>query len=136
MMNLWRIKGFIDGNANNIVKEWADTQDDAVWEAFVDHLKYLCGQKPDKWVRPWTGALKGGKKSKKSGCAGLIELRFDVNNREYRPLGYYSGTMEFTILFFAIEENWEFVPPNACETAKARRAIIEANKERAREFRL
>jgi hypothetical protein len=89
---------------------------------------------PDKWKRPWVGTLSGGKKSRKRGCAGLFEFRFEVNNVQYRPLAYYSGEMEFTLLFFAEERGSEFDPPNACEIAKNRRALIEADKDRSREF--
>lgn len=135
-MNLWKIKGFVNERGVNIVKEWCDAQSSDVWAAFVAHLSYLSGQMPNKWVRHWVGTLSGGKKSRKTGCAGLIELRFDVGNVEYRPIGYYSGKMEFTILFFATERDGDFDPRNACETAKERKALIDANRERAREFRL
>ena len=136
IMNLWKIKGFVDLSGENIVKRWCDAADYDVWIAFVTHLKFLSGQLPNRWVRPWVGKLAGGKRNRKTGCAGLIELRFDVGNVEYRPLGYFSGKMEFTILFFAEERDGDFDPPNACQTAKERKALIDANKERAREFRL
>ncbi len=135
-MNLWKIKGFIDRSGENIVKQWCDAKDDDIWNAFVAHLTFLSGQMPDMWVRPWVGKLGGGRRGRKTGCAGLIELRFDVGNVEYRPLGYFSGKMEFTILFFAEERGGDFDPPNACQTAKERKAFIDTNKERAREFRL
>jgi hypothetical protein len=133
-MGLWTWKGFVTNRGKNIVKEWCDEQDDDVWAAFVILLEYLDAQPPEGWVRPYIGTLKGGKRGKKTGCAGLHELRFDVGNVEYRPIGYYSGKMEFTFLFFAIEQDREFKPPNACETAKKRKAIIDKDKERAREF--
>ncbi len=135
-MNFWRLKGFIKDNGVNIVREWCDDQDTAVWEAFVGHAEYLSQQPPSRWVRHWVGTLSGGKKTRKSGCAGLIEWRFDVGNVEYRPLGYYSGEMEFTLLFFAIENGGKFVPPNACETAKQRMSIVIADRRRAHEFSL
>lgn len=135
-MNLWKLNGFIDQSGENIVRQWCDAKDYDVWNAFVAHLTFLSGQMPDKWVRPWVGKLVGGKRTRKTGCVGLYELIFEVGNVQYRPLGYFSGHMEFTILFFAEERGGEFDPPNACKTAKERKALIDANKERAREFRL
>lgn len=63
-----------------------------------------------------------------------MEIRFEVNNIQYRPLGYFSGELEFTILFFAEERGGAFDPPTACEIAKGNKVIIDADKERAREF--
>jgi len=130
----WKLKTFVENDGQSTVKRWCDTSDDIVWLAFETHLDYLCGQLPDKWKRPWVGTLSGGKRKRKTGCAGLFELIFEVNNVQYRPLGYYSGKMEFTILFFAEERGGDFDPPNACEIAKNRRALIESNKDRVREF--
>lgn len=134
-MNLWAFKGFIDGRGTNVVREWCDDAGDAIWEAFVAHCEYLGPRPVIDWVMPYTRMLGGGKRSKKN-CTGLVEFRFDVGNVEYRPLGYYSGKMEFTFLLFAEERDYEFVPPNACEIAKERIAIVEADRSRAREFRL
>src|SRR5262245_25203146 len=106
-MGLWTWKAFITEGGRNIVQEWADSVDWAVWNAFCAHVKYLDPRGPQYWVRPWVGTLRGGKKEKKNGCNGLHELRFDVGNVEYRPIGYYSGKMEFTILYFAEEHDGE-----------------------------
>jgi hypothetical protein len=135
-MDLWKLKGYVKDSGINVVKEWCDGASDDVWEAFVGHLSYLADQPPERWVFPWTRLLRGGKRGKKKGCSGLLELRFEVGNIPYRPIGYFSGKMEFTLLFFAIENGGEFVPPDACERAKQRKAEIDADKERAREFRL
>jgi len=130
----WKIKGYLTKEGQNIVELWCNSVDDVVWFAFANNLDYLCGQSPDKWVRPWVGTLSGGKRTRKSGCAGLVEIRFEVNNVQYRPLGYYSGEMEFTILFFATEVGGKFEPLAACAIAKTRRAEIDKDRTRAREF--
>jgi hypothetical protein len=134
-MSLWSFKGFIKTGGANIVQEWCRDADDVMWEAFVAHCEYLGPRPITAWVMPYTRMLGGGKRSKKN-CTGLVEFRFDVGNVEYRPLGFYSGKMEFTFLFFAEEHDGEFVPPNACQIAKERMGIIEADWSRAREFRL
>jgi hypothetical protein len=135
-MLLWTLKSFVGEDKVKIVKSWCEAQTDDVWGAFVFHLKYLAGVPPARWVRPWVALLHGGKRTRKAGCVGLVELIFEVGNIQYRPLGYFSGKMEFTILFFAIENGGEFEPSTACRIAKERIAIIKADKERAREFRL
>lgn len=84
---------------------------------------------------PYTRILRGGKRSKKN-CTGLVEFRFDCGNVEYRPLGFYSGDREFTFLVFAEERGGAFVPPDACQIAKERMAVIENDRSREREFRL
>lgn len=134
-MNGWRFKGFIDGSGTNIVRKWCDDADDAVWEAFVAHCEYLGPRPITDWVMPYTRILRGGKRSKKN-CTGLVEFRFDCGNVEYRPLGFYSGDREFTFLVFAEERGGAFVPPDACQIAKERMAVIENDRSREREFRL
>ncbi len=133
-MKLWTLKGFVTDGGRRIVREWCADIDDTVWLAFATLLDYLCGQPRKNWVFPYVRALRGGKKGKKKGCAGLYELRFDSGNVEYRPLGYFKSDTEFVILIFAEERGGEFDPPNACETAKKRQVIVEGDKERAREF--
>jgi len=119
----------------NVVREWCDSVDEATWEAFVAHCEYLAPRPITDWVMPYTRVLRGGRRSKKN-CTGLVEFRFDSGNVEYRPLGYYSGSMEFTFLLFAEERDGDFVPPDACQTAKQRIEMIENDRSRAREFRL
>ena len=135
-MSQWVIKGYVSGDGQNIVRTWCNSVEDDVWLAFAIHLEYLCGQNPEKWVRPWIGTLAGGKRTRKKGCAGLVELRFEVRNVQHRPIGYFSGEMEFTILFFAKEVGGKFEPLTACEIAKTRKAEIDADKERARVFHI
>jgi hypothetical protein len=133
-MKLWKFKGYITSRGVNVVKEWCDSVSDGEWLAFAFTCDYLSGQPIQNWKRPWTDTLEGGKRGGKKGCIGLVELRFDFGNIEYRPLGYFSGEMEFTILFFAEERDGEFVPPTACQIAKSHITIIEADRRRAHEF--
>ena len=130
----WKFKSFITSRGTYLVKDWCDSVGDDVWFAFAFACDYLAGQPIQNWRRPWSDTLEGGKKARKTGCAGLVEIRFDYGNVEYRPLGYFSGEMEFTILFFAEERDGDFVPPDACRIAKEHRAIVEADRRRAREF--
>lgn len=110
-----------------LVKEWHGNIDKFVWLEFKTALKFLDGQPPVNWVRPYIGTL-----SKE--CKGLIEIRFDVGSVEYRPIAYYSGKQEVTILFFATERDNKFDPPTACQIAQRRKDEIEKDKEKSRGF--
>lgn len=126
-MSLWTLKSYINSQGEKIAKEWCDSVDDTVWLAFAFHMDYLCGQMADKWARPWAEKLHGE-------CARLVEIIFEVGNIQYRPLGFFSGEMEFTFLFFATEVNDRFEPTTACEIAQRHRAEIESDRSRASEF--
>jgi len=126
-MYQWVWKNYITSQGNGIVKEWYESIDKFVWLEFRAMLEHLDGQPPVNWVRPYVGTLK-------KECSGLFEIRFDVGNVQYRPIGYYSGEMEFTILFFAIEKDSKFVPLAACKIAQKRKKDIENGKEKANEF--
>lgn len=126
-MSLWTLKSYVGRDGVKVVKAWCDSVDDTVWLAFAFHMDYLCGQAADKWGRPWAEKLHGE-------CAKLVEIIFEVHNVQHRPLGFFSGEMEFTILFFATEVNDRFEPPTACEIAQRRKAEVEADRSRASEF--
>jgi hypothetical protein len=67
-------------------------------------------------------------------CKGLIELRFEYRNVEYRPLGYYGPGWAFVIIMMAREKNPDWVPKDACKTARARKRLIDANPTRVRDY--
>jgi hypothetical protein len=46
-------------------------------------------------------------------CDGLGEIRFKADGVQQRPLGFRSGTREFTIVFWAVEKGNKFVPRDA-----------------------
>lgn len=65
-------------------------------------------------------------------CAGLGEIRFEWNKVQYRPIGFASGEMEFTLVFVAQEHGKRFVPPTTCQISQNRKAEVLANRKRAR----
>ena len=123
----WAWKSYITSRGKSLVQEFYEKFDEFAWLEFKATLEYLDGQPPVNWVRPYVGTLR-------KECSGLFEIRFDVGNVEYRPIGYYSGEMEFTILYFAIEKGNKFVPPTTCKIAQKRRKNIEEGKDKANEF--
>jgi hypothetical protein len=124
---MWTIKAFTADFKRTIVVTWYVEQDGAVQAAFEARLKFLRAQPPIVWQRPHVGTLRGE-------CKGLFEIRFEVGNVQHRPIGFYSGEMEFTILAFATERDNQFDPLAVCSTAKRRKALIEKDRRHAREF--
>ncbi len=134
-MSQWAWKSYVKGSKGaTLVQEWFREVDKFVWTEFEASIRFLDGQPPANWTRPFVSVLKGGKRGRKTGCIGLVEIRFEVKNVQYRPLGYFSDELEFTILFFAKEVGNAFVPLAACNIAKTRIEKMKENKEKAREF--
>ena len=109
-----------------IVAEWYAAQDDAVQAAFLGRMKFLRGLPGNGWDRPYVGQLRGKR------CKGLFEIVIEVGNVQYRPIGYFSGEMEFTFVAFAEERDNKLIPESTCDTAKKNIEIIKQNKERVR----
>jgi hypothetical protein len=123
---MWTLKAFTEDGVMTVVQEWHASQPYAVQAAFERRLEMLVKQPPAVWKRPYIGKLR-------KECKGLYEIVFEVQNIQHRPIGYFSGELEFTILAFATEKSDRF-GFDVCKRAKARRALIEARKEHAREF--
>lgn len=124
---MWTLKAFTADFSRTVVAEWYAQQSGKVQAAFETRLKFLQAQPPDVWQRPHVAMLRGD-------CRGLLEIRFEVRNVQHRPIGYYSGELEFTILAFATERDSQFDPREICSTAKSRKAFIELDRRHAREF--
>jgi hypothetical protein len=72
-----------------------------------------------------------------NGFPRVLEMKFTVQNIQFRPLGYFGPHRhEFTFLVGAIEKNNRFVPLNAPELAIEHKNIVEANPARAIEHEL
>ncbi len=124
----WTFRCFISTGGGNVIKEWYQSEPATVRSAFDTSLKYLRDQPHDKWVRPFTGILSRE-------CAGLVEIRFTVNKVRYRPIGFFGpNRMEFTLVFCATEKDRKFVPPNTCQIALERKAIVLLDPRRANEI--
>jgi hypothetical protein len=88
------------------------------------HLRWCDRDEAGGWTRPRYDGLHGGE--------GVGEVRFEVNNIVYRPLGFFGPTVDdFTFLYFATEKSRRFVPPNALTHAIDRMNIVKAHPEMA-----
>lgn len=90
---------------------------------FLSRLRVMAQLPQGEWHDNLYKALSGP-------CAGLAEIRFQADKVQQRPLGFHSGKQEFTILFWATEKNWRFVPLSACETGLKRKAEVLGSKDR------
>jgi len=89
-------------------------------------MKFLQGLPHDGWDRPYVGQLRG------KPCKGLYEIVITVERVQHRPIGYFSGIMEFTIISFATERDGKLIPRTTCETAKELMQRIADGREQTR----
>ena len=127
---MWKLRSFVLPNGKSLVSEWYAAQSEEVQEAFLARMKFLFGLSGNGWGRPYVGQLRW------ASCKGLFEIVISVNGVEHRPIGYFSGKMEFTFLGFATERDGKFDPLTVCDVAQKRKDIIHSNKERSREFKV
>jgi hypothetical protein len=71
-------------------------------------------------------------------CRGLSEIRFEANNVQWRPLGFFQlddkGDDVFTIVICASKDEHGWIPRNACALGLERKATILANPARAHDL--
>src|SRR5690242_19904741 len=112
-MRKWTVKSLVDRRSGEkqttIVSQWYESQSAGVQAAFLTRMKFLQGLPDDGWDRPYVGQLRG------KPCKGLYEIVITVEKVQHRPIGYFSGIMEFTIVSFATERDGKLVPVSTCE---------------------
>lgn len=121
---MWEFFDFVDGDGRNVIHEWLDglapSARKKVRQKLTARLDYL--QATPVFALPYTRMLVGD-------CAGIFEIRFEVNNVQYRPLACYGPSgREVTILTGAIEVNDRFEPLSVPSTALERKALVMSNR--------
>lgn len=122
----WTFRCYLTERGTDVIDEWYREQPEALQAKFDTRLRHLRQHPRSDWVRPYFDTLR-----KK--CAGLGEIRFAWNKAQYRPIGFASGEMEFTLVFVAEEHGKRFVPPTTCQISQKRKAEVIANRKRARD---
>jgi hypothetical protein len=127
MLNKWTFKGFIDDKGINIMDDWYKNEMSTKAQARLDKiLEHFRDSPLSGWRGKYFEQLKG--------VEGIYEIRFIVQNIQYRPLGCFAPTQgDFTFLIGAKEQGDAFVPKLAPELAEKRREIILQNPSRAYE---
>jgi hypothetical protein len=124
MYRLWTIRSYVSPGGNDLVRKWHDAQSFAVQAAFDTVVLFLLQSSFEEWRRPEFATLKGK-------YAKLGELRFDVRNVEYRPLGFFGPCRsEFTILIGATKKGRVYNPRSALDTALSRCKEVLIDPER------
>lgn len=110
-------------DGTNEIREWFKHEHTRVQAKFTSRLRTLANLPYVEWHSKLYKTLHGD-------CKGLSGIRFLVNKIQHRPLGYRSGTNEFTILFCAREVGSKFKPKESCQIALSRKAEAEQEEDR------
>jgi len=133
-MALWTFRDYKDQSGNNVIADWVGSIEPpkkrnkviARWDAILEQLQNL--EQP-VWPRDWFTQL--------AGFPGIFEMKFTVQNIQWRPLGFFGPRRyEFTFLIGAIERNDRFHPRDAPSLALKRKGDVEADYNRAEEHNL
>lgn len=127
---IWTFRSYVSPAGRDQIEKWYAAQSDAAQAAFDAVLDYLGQREREKWRRPEFDQLGGRYRD-------LGELRFDVGNVEYRPLGFFGPVRAaFTILVGATKKGKIYDPRDALETALKRRkeALRDPTRSKICEF--
>ena len=122
----WTFRCYLTPTGVDVIDEWYQGQPEQLQAKFDTRLRYLQQQPRSAWKRPYFDTL-GDE------CAGLGEIRFEWRNVQYRPIGFASGALEFTLVMIAIERGGKFEPRSTCQIAQSRKAELIADRSRARD---
>lgn len=119
-MKEWTFKIFVTDDGFSDVREWLNglpPKAKARMDKIILYLEII-----KDWTKiAWFSPLKG--------YNGIFEMKFIVDNTQYRPLGCYGPERKtFTLLMGAIEQGNKFNPRRAPEIALQRRGLILNNK--------
>lgn len=119
---LWNIRCYVSARGVNEIREWYDALPMRARIKFRDRVGFLAQTPRSGWKREPFDLLTG---------YDLGEIRFNVGGVEYRPLGFFSPGMTFTIAIGATERDGKFDPRRAPERAEQHRKEIESDASRS-----
>jgi len=118
---LWKIRCYRSTRGVDEVRKWYDGIPTRAQVKFRGRVSFLAQTPRSGWKREPFDLLTG---------YDLGEIRFNVGGVEYRPLGFFSPGMTFTIAVGATERDGKFDPKRAPETAMQRKEEIESDASR------
>lgn len=116
-------KCYVSENGRDEIRDAYDGSGKQTQARFLSRLRMLSHLPIDEWNEPMYRSLHRE-------CHGLGEIRFLADKIQQRPLGFRSGSAEFTILYWAHEKGWKFVPLSACQKALERKEKVLKFKDR------
>ncbi len=123
---VWTFRCYVSPSGRDMIERWYAAQSAEAQVAFDTVLEFLRQRRRDEWRRPEFDRMSGRYRV-------LSELRFEVANVQYRPLGFFGpARAEFTILVGATKKRKVYDPRNALETALGRRLEVLGNPLRSK----
>ena len=125
MPAIWTFRHYVtSGGRDEEIRQWFDACSKKSKTKISVRLKYLSQNPRHLWPSGYFSSLSGP-------CAPLGEVKLLLDKVQHRPLTYFEGSM-LTFVICAIEKGGKFVPKNACDTGKSRKAEIEADATRCK----
>jgi hypothetical protein len=122
-MYRWTIRAYQEADGRRPIEEWYEAQPEALQARFDTRIFYLSQQPFRNWVKPHFVPLKGN-------YTGLGEVAFKFENVAYRPLGFFSDLMEFTLVAVPKKKGTSFEPRDAGDLGLFRASQVRLSKEK------
>ena len=123
-MFLWTFKGFVDDRDFNVMDEWYKELPEPAKAKLDWILEFLKTRPQNEWIAKYFKKLD----------ERIYEIRFEVKNIAYRPLGSFAPMQnDFTFLIGVTKKNNILNPKGAVKTAFKRLKFIDINQSKARE---
>ena len=108
----------------DVIDQWYQQQPEDLQAKFDARIGYLRQQPIANWKEPhFKNLTRDGK--------GLGEIRFEFQNVQYRPLGFFSETrLEFVLLLTTTKKGNTFDPRNAIALCQRRKELVQSDKQR------
>jgi len=124
-MKEWAFKKFGNEHGISDVDDWREElppKARARMDLIISHLEITENWRDIKYITPLAG------------YEGILEIKFTVQSKQYRPLGCYGPEKTFIILIGAEEKGDRFIPQSAPETAVKRRKMVLEDKRYVHEY--
>ena len=125
----WRLFQYQSPTGRRAIDDWRRRlpigEPQASLDLFLNNMVKI-----DQWKVP------DDLKQLKGRGAGLTELRWNVGRVPYRIIGYQSGDHEYVMLIGCTHNANKYNPPNAIETARARKEAIQKGVASRVEYQL
>lgn len=113
----WKFRTFVSHTGRNDVQDEIDGYDEYAIESFSRAVQHLAITPKVQWHEPQAKKLKNEDP--------IYEIRYQVQKRATRALGYFQGDDTFTIVLVCYHKGKVYKPPDAFKSAHGRIAKIE-----------
>ncbi|MGC9157534.1 MAG: type II toxin-antitoxin system RelE/ParE family toxin [Terracidiphilus sp.] len=124
----WRFYDWVDGDGSNPIEKWLAAESDEVQMTFnsvlkeagkrLNHLEWTCFRH---------------KMNKELGAAGVNELGFNAQGRQYRLFVKFDGELQTVILCGCFHKGDKWTPTDALKTTVKRARALAQGKASRRE---